>query len=137
MTYHGPGQLVMYVLVDIARGGIGVRALVTSLEQAVINLLSKAEVKGRRRANAPGVYVDQQKIAALGIRVKRGCCYHGLSLNVNMDLTPFSQINPCGYPGLEVTQLVDLGVNWRTDKVAVKLLDELFSELGPSRWSVT
>ena len=129
VTYHGPGQLVVYVLVDIVRCGIGVRALVKSLEQCVINLLSKASLTGQRRANAPGVYVDQRKIAALGIRVKRGCCYHGLSLNVNMDLTPFSHINPCGYPGLEVTQLADLGVDWKVDKVAAGLLEELVSGL--------
>ena len=129
VTYHGPGQLVIYVLVDLARGGIGVRALVRALEQSVIDLLSRASIRGQRRASAPGVYVDDCKIAALGIRVKRGRCYHGLSLNVDMDLTPFSRINPCGYPGLTVTQLVDLGVDWSIGETAANLLKELTSQL--------
>ena len=122
VTYHGPGQLVMYVLVDLIRCGIGVRALVCSLEQTVIDLLSSVSIIGARVANAPGVYVNGKKLAALGIRVKKGRSYHGLSLNVNMDLSPFAQINPCGYPGLKVTQLVDLGVDWSLDEVADSLL---------------
>lgn len=105
VTYHGPGQLVMYPLLDLRRLKIGVRELVTCLEQAVINLLAEYGVQAVGRRDAPGVYVDGAKIAALGLRVRRGCCYHGLSLNVAMDLEPFSRINPCGYAGLEVTEL--------------------------------
>lgn len=130
VTYHGPGQLVIYVLVDIVRCGVGVREFVRTLEQSIIDLLKAAGVKGERRVGAPGVYVDDRKIAALGIRVKRGRCYHGLSLNVDMDLTPFSQINPCGYPGLEVTQLAALGVDWGMDVVAVNLVEKLSSRFS-------
>ena len=107
ITYHGPGQLVVYTLVDLARRGIKVRQFVALLEQAVIDLLGG---RGERRVGAPGVYVDGAKIAALGIRVRQGRTYHGLSLNVDMDLSPFHAIDPCGYPGLAVTQLRDLGV---------------------------
>jgi len=108
ITYHGPGQLVVYTLVDLARRGIKVRQFVALLEQAVIDLLAG---RGARRAGAPGVYVDGAKIAALGIRVRQGRAYHGLSLNVDMDLSPFSAIDPCGYPGLAVTQTKDIGIS--------------------------
>lgn len=111
VTYHGPGQLVLYVLVDLKRHGLGVRRLVTLLEQAVIALLAEHRIAAVARPEAPGVYVDGRKIAAVGLRVRRGCSYHGLSLNVDMDLEPFSRINPCGYRGLAVTQLKDLGVS--------------------------
>ena len=107
ITYHGPGQLVVYTLVDLARRGIQVRRFVALLEQAVIELLGG---RGERRAGAPGVYVGGAKIAALGIRVRQGRAYHGLSLNVDMDLSPFSAIDPCGYPGLAVTQTKDIGM---------------------------
>jgi len=107
ITYHGPGQLVVYTLIDLARRGIRVKQFVTLLEQAVIDLLGRL---GERRPGAPGVYVGGAKIAALGIRVRQGRAYHGLSLNVDMDLSPFSAIDPCGYPGLAVTQTKDLGV---------------------------
>ncbi len=107
ITYHGPGQLVVYTLVDLARRGIKVRQFVALLEQAVIDLLAG---RGARRAGAPGVYVDGAKIAALGIRVRQGRAYHGLSLNVDMDLSPFGSIDPCGYPGLAVTQTRDIGM---------------------------
>lgn len=106
ITYHGPGQVVLYALVDIARRGIQVRQFVRLLEQAVIDLL---EGRGERRPGAPGVYAGGAKVAALGIRVRQGRAYHGLSLNVDMDLSPFRAIDPCGYPGLAVTQLKDLG----------------------------
>ena len=129
VTYHGPGQLVVYVLLDIVRRKLGVRALVRVMEQSIIDLLSECEVDGERRTGAPGVYVEGRKIAALGIRVKRGCCYHGLALNVDMDLAPFSQIEPCGYPGLEVTQLAELGVDWGLELVATKLLEILVHSL--------
>lgn len=108
VTYHGPGQLVAYTLLDLRRLGLGPRQLVTVLEGAVIALLAEAGIHAEARREAPGVYVDGAKIAALGLRVRRGCCYHGLSLNVGMDLEPFSRINPCGYPGLKVTQVSEL-----------------------------
>jgi lipoyl(octanoyl) transferase len=109
VTYHGPGQLVAYLLVDLRRAGLGVKGLVHLLEGAVIGLLAGYGIEAVARADAPGVYVARAKIASLGLRVRRGCSYHGLSLNVDMDLTPFLRINPCGHPGLAVTQLADLG----------------------------
>jgi lipoyl(octanoyl) transferase len=117
VTYHGPGQLVAYILLDLTRRQLGVQSLVGILEQAVIDLLAEHGLAATRRDKAPGVYVDGSKIAALGLRVRRGCCFHGLSLNVDMDLTPFSMINPCGYPGLQVTQLADLGVTESLDAI--------------------
>ncbi len=111
ITYHGPGQVVVYVLVDLRRRGYGVRELVARMEQAVIELLAAHAVAAQRLAGAPGVYVEGAKIAALGLRVKRGCTYHGLALNVDMDLAPFAAINPCGYAGMRVTQCRDLGVS--------------------------
>ncbi len=110
ITYHGPGQLVAYLLVDLRRRGYGVRELVTRMEQAVIDLLAAEGVAAERQGGAPGVYVAGAKIAALGLRVRQGCTYHGLALNVDMDLAPFATINPCGYAGLAVTQCRDLGV---------------------------
>jgi lipoyl(octanoyl) transferase len=111
VTYHGPGQLIAYLLLDLKRRRLGIQSLVRLLEQSVINLLADYSIRAGRRDKAPGVYVDGYKIAALGLRVRRGCCYHGLSLNVNMDLSPFSMINPCGFADLEVTQLADLGID--------------------------
>lgn len=105
ITYHGPGQVVGYLLLDLKRRGLTVKGLVNRIEQAVINLLAAFGVEAARLAGAPGVYVGGAKIAALGLKVKNGCCYHGLSLNVAMDLAPFSAINPCGYEGMAVTQL--------------------------------
>lgn len=125
ITYHGPGQIVIYTLLDLRRRNLGVRALVRRLEQAVIELLEGYRIDANGREDAPGVYVAGAKIAALGLRVRNGCCYHGLSLNVDMDLTPFGAINPCGYPGLEVTQLRDLGVCDPAEAIAEKLLDRL------------
>ncbi len=122
VTYHGPGQLVAYALLDLRRLGIGVRALVDTLEQSVIELLGLHGVTARARADAPGVYVDGAKLAALGLRVKRGCSYHGLALNVAMNLEPFGRINPCGYSGLAVTQLKDLGIDLDVDRVAEQWL---------------
>lgn len=110
ITYHGPGQAVVYVLLDLPRRGLKVRDLVCRLEQAVIDLLGSYNVVAERRAGAPGVYVAGAKVAALGLRVRRGCCYHGVALNVDMDLAPFAAIDPCGYPGLAVTQCRDLGI---------------------------
>lgn len=110
ITYHGPGQVVVYVLVDLRRRGYGIRELVSRMEQAVIDLLAAQGVTAERRSGAPGVYVNGAKIAALGLRVKHGCTYHGLALNVDMDLSPFAAINPCGYPGLAVTDCRRLGI---------------------------
>jgi lipoyl(octanoyl) transferase len=113
ITYHGPGQIVAYVMVDLPRRGYGVRSLVTRIERSVVATLAGYGIAAYADPHAPGVYVDvggeRAKIASLGLRVRRGCSYHGLSLNTDMDLTPFSRINPCGYPGLRVTQLRELG----------------------------
>jgi lipoyl(octanoyl) transferase len=109
VTYHGPGQIVLYALVDIERRGRGIRSFVNVLERAVVTLLTDYGIEARARAEAPGVYVAERKIASLGLRIRKNRSYHGLSLNVAMDLEPFSRINPCGYAGLEVTQLCDLG----------------------------
>jgi len=108
ITYHGPGQWVMYPLLNLRRHGIGVKSLVSKLEQCVINVIAEHNVDARRKDDAPGVYVDGQKIAALGLRIRRGNTYHGLSLNVEMELTPFKNIDPCGYQGLQVTHLAEL-----------------------------
>jgi len=130
ITYHGPGQPVAYVLLDMKRRGLTVRPLVRLLEGAVINLLHEYGLPAAGRVEAPGVYVGAAKIAALGLRITRGCCYHGLALNVDMDLSPFHAIDPCGYPGLSVTQLRDLGVTDTPGQVAEKLRDHLLRALG-------
>lgn len=130
VTYHGPGQLVAYVLLDIARRSLGVQHLVRLLEQAVIDLLAEQGIHATGRRDAPGVYVDGAKIAALGLRVKRGRTYHGLALNVDMDLEPFDRINPCGYPGMPVTQLHDLGISLDLDAVSERLQSHLCRLLG-------
>ena len=109
VTYHGPGQLVVYPLIDIRRAGLGVRDLVTALERAVIAYCASLGIEAECRKNAPGVYVSGQKIASVGLRIRRGASYHGLAFNVNMDLEPFQRINPCGYAGLQMTQLAALG----------------------------
>ena len=127
ITYHGPGQLICYLLLDIRRRGIGVKGLVHTIEQALINCLARYGVAAERRCGAPGIYVEGAKIAALGLRVRRGCSYHGLSLNLDMDLRPFSRINPCGYAGLAVTQLADQvkGPAPSMEQVGVLLIEEL------------
>ncbi len=131
VTYHGPGQIVAYTMIDIRRRKIGVRALVNSLEEAIIRVLRRYRVEGRRREGAPGIYVDGAKIAALGLRVRRGCSFHGLAFNIDMDLEPFARINPCGYQGLEVTQLSAFGpVDFR--QVEAALVEELAAQLGYS-----
>ena len=129
ITYHGPGQVVVYVLVDLRRRGYGIRELVTRMEQAVIALLAQQGVSASRLAGAPGVYVDGAKIAALGLRVKQGCTYHGLALNVDMDLRPFAAINPCGYPGMAVTDCRNLGVALAVSDAGRALVDALQSSL--------
>jgi lipoyl(octanoyl) transferase len=125
VTYHGPGQLVAYLLLDLKRRGYGVRELVKRMEQALMELLADYGVRAERRANAPGVYVGGAKIAALGLRIKHGMSYHGLALNVDMDLTPFSYINPCGYEGLAVTQLSALGIETSLEIIARELAVKL------------
>jgi len=122
VTYHGPGQLVLYTLVDLARRGIKVKQFVAMLEQSVIDLL---DGRAQRKSGAPGVYVNGAKVAALGIRVSRGCAFHGLALNVDMDLAPFAAIDPCGYPGLAVTQTRDLGFDFSVATAGARLADIL------------
>ena len=125
ITYHGPGQVVAYLLLDLQRRRLKVREMVGLMEQAVIDLLADSGVTAARRSGAPGVYVHGAKIAALGLRVRHGCCYHGLSLNVDMDVAPFAAINPCGYSDLAVTQIEELGVAGAPDAVADGLLRHL------------
>lgn len=125
ITYHGPGQVVAYVLVDLRRRGYGIRELVMRMEQAVIDVLAAQGVTADRLAGAPGVYVAGAKIAALGLRVKHGCTYHGLAFNVDMDLAPFAAINPCGYPGMAVTQCSDLGLGLSPEEAERALTDAL------------
>ncbi len=129
ITYHGPGQAVIYALLDLRRRQIGVRVLVRKLESAVIELMAGYGINAHGREDAPGVYVGSSKIAALGLRIRNGCCYHGVSLNVDMDLSPFDAINPCGYRGLEVTQLRSLGIADSPAAVADKLLGKLAAGL--------
>lgn len=121
VTYHGPGQLVLYCLLDLPRRGLGVKGLVSRIETSVIELLAGYGIEAETRPGAPGVYIDQAKIAALGLRIRKGCCYHGLSLNVNMDLEPFGRINPCGYRDLAVTQLLDFGITDDVQQTGYKL----------------
>lgn len=130
VTYHGPGQLVVYPLVNIERLGLNVRELVCSLEQAIIRCVAGFGIEASGDRNAPGVYVEGRKLASLGLRIRRGCAYHGLALNVDLDLEPFSRINPCGYEGLEVTRLADLGIDTSVDAVADRLIPELVAALG-------
>jgi len=130
ITYHGPGQVVLYALIDLARRGIKVKRFVWLLEQSVIDLLgAHFSIRGERRAGAPGVYVEGAKVAALGIRVSRGRSYHGLALNVDMDLSPFAAIDPCGYPGLQVTQMKDLGFTKDLLETGFELAGKLTSNL--------
>jgi len=125
ITYHGPGQLIAYTLFDLKRQKIGVREMVSHLENSVINLLDKLGIKALSRSDAPGVYVNECKIAALGLRVKRGSCYHGLSLNIDMDLSPFLNINPCGYQGMEVIDLKSLGHQLTMEQAQQQFVSEL------------
>jgi len=129
VTYHGHGQLVVYLLLDIERLEIGVRDIVTLLEQAMIATLAQYGIKAVAKADAPGVYVDGKKIGSVGLRVKKGCCYHGLSLNNAMDLSPFKQINTCGYPDLEVTQLADLNIHIKTHELAVPVVHHILQAI--------
>jgi lipoyl(octanoyl) transferase len=130
VTYHGPGQLIAYLLLDLRRAHIGIRTLVSHLEQTVISLLAEYGITAAARRDAPGVYIAERKIASLGLRVRRGCSFHGLSLNVDMDLAPFKRINPCGYPGLSVTQLVDQQVAVDMATITLQLPQHLAQSLG-------
>ncbi len=133
ITYHGPGQVVIYLLLDLARRHLKIRELVNGIEQAVIDLLDEDGVAAIRLNGAPGVYVEREgtvaKIAALGLRVRKSCCYHGVSLNVDMDLSPFAAINPCGYAGLAVTQTRDLGITRTPEELASALAQRLGQQL--------
>lgn len=130
ITYHGPGQIVLYLLLDLKRRGLTVRQLVDRMEGAIIALLAEHDVAAAGRPDAPGVYVNGAKIASLGLRLKNGCCYHGLSLNVDMDLAPFQAIDPCGYRGLQVTQTRDLGIAAETNTLAQRLVALLQNQLS-------
>lgn len=130
ITYHGPGQLVAYTLFDIKRLNIGIRQLVRSIEQAMINLLASYQLCAHRKDKAPGVYIDQAKICAIGLRVRRFCAYHGLALNIDMDLSPFLHINPCGYENLSITQLSELIGPVKMEKVADKMIECLIEQFG-------
>jgi lipoyl(octanoyl) transferase len=125
ITYHGPGQVVIYVMLDLRRRSLGVRALVRMMENAVIDLLADRGISAEGRVEAPGVYVNGAKIAALGLRVKNGCSYHGLAFNIDMDLSPFHAIDPCGYSGLAVTQARDLGIAGTTETLGEELAGHL------------
>ena len=129
VTYHGPGQLIVYLLIDIKRKSMGVRAVVTAMENAIISTLKDLNIHAEAKPKAPGVYVDEKKIAALGLRIKNGKSYHGLSLNIDMDLQPFKGINPCGYEGLDVIQIKNLKTDYSKTKITEKLLQYLKQNL--------
>ncbi len=129
VTYHGPGQLMVYTLLDLKRLKIGVRDLVTLIEKTLIELLDDYGIAANARSDAPGVYVNNAKIAALGLRIRKSCSFHGLALNVDMDLEPFNRINPCGYEGLEITQLKDFIEDVEMDEVTVNLQQRLMSNI--------
>ena len=129
ITYHGPGQVIIYALLDLKRSHFTIRKLVNLLENTVIGLLADYGIEALAKSDAPGVYVQGAKIASLGLRIKNNCCYHGLSLNVNIDLTPFEAIDPCGYVGLKVTQMKDLGIDANVQTIGEKLLEKLLEKL--------
>lgn len=130
VTYHGPGQQVMYVLINLKRRKIGVRELVTLLENTVINTLAQFDIVANARPDAPGVYVDGKKICSLGLRIRKGCSFHGLALNIDMDLAPFMRINPCGYAGMEMTQVSKLVENASVDKIRTILIQHFLALLN-------
>jgi len=129
ITFHGPGQAVLYLLLDMPRRGLTVRPLVRIMERAVIDLLAAHGIAAEGRIEAPGVYVNGAKIAALGLRVKNGCCYHGIAFNVDMDLSPFHVVDPCGYPGLAVTQARDLGIGGSVERLGEELVHHISKQL--------
>lgn len=130
VTYHGPGQLVAYLMFDLRRLGINVRQLVSSIEMSIINLLAEYKIDAQAKKEAPGVYVGEKKIAALGLRIRRGCSFHGLSLNVDMDTAPYKGINPCGYADMEIVQLRDLDISKTVDEVSELLLAHIQRQFG-------
>ncbi|MFK7997266.1 MAG: lipoyl(octanoyl) transferase LipB [Granulosicoccus sp.] len=132
VTYHGPGQLVIYTLFNLKRAGFGIREMVVRLENSVIDLLAEHHVHARSRRDAPGVYVGEAKIAALGLRVRRGCTYHGIALNIDPDLAPFLGINPCGYQGLSVTSMRELGLALDKEQIAARFVQLIHSHLETS-----
>ncbi len=136
VTYHGPGQLMVYPLVNLKRANLGVRDLVTALEQCVVDLVSKFNITATSRKDAPGVYVDGTKIASVGLRIRRGASFHGMALNIDVDLEPFSRINPCGFSDLQVTNLRMLGVAAERDDIRNRLLKHLLKHLGMQADSV-
>ena len=129
VTYHGPGQLMLYVLADINRLGLGVRSLVTALEQGMIATLKELDISAQARRDAPGVYVDNAKIGSIGLRIRHGFCYHGLALNVDMNLEPFNRINPCGFQGLAMTQVKDFHANASLNDVGQRLVNQVTQAL--------
>jgi len=137
VTYHGPGQLVVYPLIYLSRTGLGVRDLVTALEQSVVDLLAEDNIDAYPRKDAPGVYVEQKKVASIGLRIKRNWSYHGLALNVDMDLEPFQRINPCGHAGLEITQTAQLGGPATVKSAAERFIPHLLKNLRYDTDSVT
>jgi lipoyl(octanoyl) transferase len=135
VTYHGPGQQMMYILLDIRRRNIGVRHLVSGLEEAVVSLLKPYSINAYPKADAPGVYVNEAKVASIGLRIRHGCSFHGLALNINMDLTPFSYINPCGYAGLEMIQTSELNGPANLDEAGSKLAALFCNQLNQSEFN--
>lgn len=133
ITFHGPGQLIAYLLLDLRRLKLNVRELVRKMEGAIIDMLRDYRIEAEGRVNAPGVYVHDAKIASLGLKIKNGCCYHGIALNVDMDLIPFSAINPCGYAGLRITQIKALGIDDEIDVLGQKMIKKLQIKLAEGR----
>ena len=132
VTYHGPGQLMVYPLIDLRRRKLGVRDLVTALEESVVDLLADSDVEARAKKDAPGVYVGDVKVASVGLRIRRGCSFHGMALNVDVDLEPFSRINPCGFANLELTDLRRLGAGDDLDMASERLLVHFAARIGAS-----
>lgn len=130
VTYHGPGQQMLYTLINVKRSKIGVRHLVSALEDSIVNLMQDYDVKAYAKKDAPGVYVDDKKLCSVGLRIRKGCSFHGLALNVNMDLSPFQRINPCGYAGMEMVNSVTLGGPDSLNEAGPKLVDHFCSLLG-------
>ena len=132
VTYHGPGQLVIYLMIDLSRRKLGVRSLVDQIEQGIVRTLAELDIEAAPRSDAPGVYVGESKIASLGLRVRRGCSFHGLALNVAMDMEPFRRINPCGYAGMAMSQVSDFSPGATVDDLERSLTAQLVSGLGAS-----
>lgn len=130
VTYHGPGQLIVYLLLDLKRNKLGVRNLVTLMEQGIVTILAEHGIQAYAKPDAPGVYVEQRKIASLGLRVRRGCSFHGLALNLNLDTAPFLRINPCGYPGMEMANMSDYVAALDNQKVSLALVEYFIAQLG-------